>query len=125
MIQVTSTQEAAFNAAGEAMADLHPRFYCGRPDHKAGQFAAWCDHPSRRFATVWGYGDTLAEAVTDMFRELEKAKQEPKVLVSAVEAKSAALDIINEERDRAADRGATKVGLDTLADRIAALPVRE
>lgn len=119
---LTAPQEAAFNAAGEAMQDLDTRFYCGRPDHSGKPFAAWCDHPHRRFATLWGYGDTLAEAVAEMFRELEKAEKEPPLFTSAAEAKEAAKKIVDEVRN--ADE-LNPLALDEIADRIAALPVKD
>jgi hypothetical protein len=97
-IQLTSVQEAALNAAGEAMQDIETPFYIGICNHRDGQpFGCWADHPNERMGSVWGYGATMAEATQDMLRKLDAIAKEPPKLKTAAEAVEAMRGLLKEE----------------------------
>lgn len=104
MTTLESWQEAAFNAAGEALQSLDmSKAWFGVANHRDGKpFTTWTDHPHRKHATVWGYGATLSEAVADMFRELDKAREE-KPPLTAAELKAAVKELVPTDYHEALD----------------------
>lgn len=124
MTQLTSVQEAAFNAAGEAMADLGARFYLTRD--ALGAFRAW-GYVDGDYNKSTVFGDTTAtaaEAVRSFLTKHEEEKAKPAVLAKPVEVRAAAAALIEEYRGK--DQALfDRRDIDELADRIAALPVKE
>lgn len=101
-MKLTSAQEAAFNAAGEAMSDLHSEveftFHLGFSRYnsdEAKSFQAFTSDTKNR-DTVWGHGATAAEAVADLARKVEEANNAPPKLKTAAEAVEAIKGIILE-----------------------------
>jgi hypothetical protein len=101
MITLTSAQEAAFNAAGEALADIKEATgislvlminETGAPERSFGSF----NHRGGG-DTIHGSGATVAEAVQSLSRQLEKQKDAPRKLRTAAEAVEAVRGLLNEE----------------------------
>lgn len=114
MVKLTSVQEAAFNAAAEALNDLNVKLTLTRA--AGGRFFAFTDDPTNEpgeFRSLFSdHFDTLPEAVQHCLDRHEEAKTAPprlRTAAAAVEAFKAA--VIEEGGDPA------------LLARIDALPV--
>lgn len=115
---LTSVQEAAFNAAGEAMSDLPHRITISRHStigDTPGKFFAFGPDPrSGRYDTVHGTeSDTLAGAVQSALDAIEAIRNAPPKLVTAKEAVDAVKAIVSEELC-ADQRGAIDARIDAL-----------
>lgn len=120
---LTSAQEAAFNAAAEAMHELGFYIALTRSEkwRHEGQstYTATCQVPGVENEFCAAIADTAAEAVRDMIDKANEiiANPPPKAITTAGAAKQAAAAIVEEYRGK-------DVSLDEIADRIAALPVK-
>lgn len=97
---LTSAQEAAFNAAGEAMTDLYAegvKFTIGALatyGDKPMRFYAFGDHPISGNSTVFGdNAPTMAEAVSSLLTKFATALTEPPKIATAKAALAAAADL--------------------------------
>lgn len=125
-IEISSAQEAAFNAAGEAMHELELTMNLGRDPKWKGEGSQYCASasvpgvPGQAQAAI---ADTAAEAVAELIRKVNDviANPPPKVIHTAAEAKRAVEAIVEEARSATV----YPAELDGIADRIAALPVKE
>lgn len=123
-IQLHSRQEAAFNAAGEAMSELgfeiSLNYQPGREAFsKKFSANAVIRRKHNRFSSeyVFGHGNTPAEAVRDLLPKYEEKLNEEAKLETAKEAIAAVRDIVNEAKH-------SESSIDELDERIAALPVK-
>lgn len=124
MLTLTSAQEAALNAAGEAMLDIHqadgPTFMLGKAPYAVEddqKFQALLSGTDIR-ESVWGRGATGAAAVKAVLHNYEEAKNAPLKLRTAKEAIEAIKKIADENSDAGGD-----VALADLLPAIDALPV--
>lgn len=118
MNTLTSVQEAAFNAAGEAIADLRAgglSIFVGNHSHGEGcaAFESGISGPP-----LWGKGATGAEAVADLLRQVKEREDAPPKLTTAKEAINAVKEMAEELCDLGGD-----VPFGKLSDALDALPV--
>lgn len=96
MITLTAPQEAALNAAGEAMLDIKnadgPRFHLAIA-YMSDDFQAFTNDSAD---TVWGRGKTAALAVADLLDKFEAAKDAPPKLKTAKEAIAAVKQMVSD-----------------------------
>ncbi len=99
MLTLTSAQEAALNAAGEALADIAAeeggfRLNLSRAYMKAEGFNAFSNDALPTGDAIWGKGETAAQAVADLFKNVEEARLSPLKLRTAKEAIEAVKGIV-------------------------------
>jgi hypothetical protein len=126
--EITAAQEAAFNAAGEAMIDFgkisltyegdEPQFFVvtGRVRPKT--------HSTNSYDYASAAGDTAAEALRAFAAKANEIIAQPAALDAAA-MKQAVAEIVDDARTDLLTNGLgrARVALDTAADRIAALKV--
>lgn len=118
-MKLTSVQEAAFNAAGEAIVDLEIKvcittYY--RPGDNGATFGAFTDHPRVKNRTLFSdYHPTVAEAVQEMLNKYVAAQAEA-VVLTAKEAVDAIRTEINDSQagDGTVDGASLRKKLDAL-----------
>jgi hypothetical protein len=102
MITLTSAQEAAFNAAGEAMTDLlaaghKVHFMLNEYGEGDGRWSAWESATTVGSQPVWGSGPTPAMAVAACIAKVEEERSAPPKLRTAAEAVEAVRGLLKEE----------------------------
>jgi hypothetical protein len=97
-MQLTSVQEAAFNAAGEAMTDIGEAMSLQRD--KEGRFTgfAYATPGSYQGLVISKCCPTAAEAVADLLPKLEAERTKPKPL-DAIALKEAVLAMVSDNDD--------------------------
>jgi hypothetical protein len=132
-IVISSTQEAAFNAAGEAMLDIGldglslnvSRDFIGDGPYFSVCAIVGGKDDDWRQAVARG-ASTPAEALLKFANAGNELIADPpaKVLREAKDAKAAALELVDEYRETADGKTVFKPLLDELAGKIEALPVK-
>lgn len=121
MPHLTSAQEAAFNAAGEAIADL-----CGEGVRitigalGSGKMHAFCDDPNQGKTIFSDNAPTMAGAVQSLLCKYAAKRDAPPKIETAAAAIAAAKTAIS---DLANENNSKFIDSDLLAERLEAIAV--
>lgn len=124
---LTSAQEAAFNAAGEALVELDLNCFLkryGSNSNSSFSVFGYRGHDENAPIIHGGQMPTLAQAMAAFIAKLEEERAKPQLITKPAEVRKAVVGIIDEYR-AGESRPFNAAQLDELADRVAALPVKE
>jgi hypothetical protein len=118
---LTSVQEAALNAAGEALTDLGLNCYLRRYGNGNFSVFGYPDETDKGPTIHITHKATMAEAMQAFIAKVEEERGKPVLIAKPAEVKSAVAGMIDELREVPSYDPA----LDELADKVAALAVKE